>query len=229
MRSDMRPSCYCLGLGEIEDCNLAKVLKLVEVVSGKPPKKVKLREYVLKSPDRRHTMWAEQNLLGAPSEEEEKGEEEGEGRCVYKLCTSGRMRSAVQVDGNVGQMKRLTEEKLDCTTRSEFFERLETLKLKVNHDYVKEGYVFHLMEQGCQTLLLDQTENKFEVVLRIVRLKLCEEVDGTVEEENAFPGKWLVELIAKASGADFTKAIDAYKHFHRILDEHGIRCVSSVA
>ena len=28
-----------------------------------------------------------------------------------------------------------------------------------------------------------------------------------VAEEEAFPGKWLVELVAKASGADYSQAI----------------------
>lgn len=198
-------SCFCVGRGDIGSEQVEKLCTLLEVTSGRKPKAFKSHEYVLQSAVRNpNTMWVEHNL-GASSAGKEGS------TSLYKLCCSGRMRSAVQVKGNVGQIKSLTEESLECDTREKLLCFLEDLNLSVRHNYVKEGYVFLLMEKGAESLLFEQTENKFQVFIRVVQLKMHEEVEGVEAEEEVFPGKWLVELFAKASGADYSQAITHFE------------------
>ena len=71
-------------------------------------------------------------------------------------------------------MKSLTEESLECDTKEKLLCFLEDLDLSVRHDYVKEGYVFLLREKGEESLLLEQTENKFQLFIRVVQLKMHE-------------------------------------------------------
>ena len=55
---------------------------------------------------------------------------------------------ASQVKGNVGQIKSLTEENLECDTKEKLLCFLEDLGFSIHHDYVKDGYVFLLLEKG---------------------------------------------------------------------------------
>ena len=205
------PSCYCFGYGEVEDASVAKLMRLIEVVSGRQPRRSKARVYVLKPTGGRnpHQHWAEENLLDL-------GDAEGS---RYKLCASGRMRSAVRVKGNVGLMRSLVETELtDCATKEGFVEHLEKVKMGVFHEYIKDGHVFNLVERGHESLLADESKNKFAISCRVVRLVMCEEAEGMVVEEEAFHGKWLVELTAKAQGADYQQAVVHFETLARKLE-----------
>jgi len=212
----VKANCFCFGYGEVDDDKVDELKTFIEFATGRQPRGIKLREYALRLEQGRtpNTLWAEQTLPSAFDESDSAAASPEGGEGGYKLCCSGRMRSAVQVRGDVGQMKSLVEVALTgCDTRGAFLDQLSKLKLSVQHDFIKEGCVFHLKDRGQESLLLDESENKFRLDVRIVRLKMCEELEGVTEEENAFPGKWLVELVAKAQGADYTEAIREYELF----------------
>ncbi len=214
----VKANCYCFGYGEVDDAKVDELKTFIEFASGRQPKGIKLREYALRLDHGRtpNTLWAEQSLpQPSASGKAATGAAGGGG---YKLCCSGRMRSAVQVRGGVGQMKSLVEVALSgCDSRAAFLAQLAKLNLSVQHDYIKEGCVFHLEDKGQESLLLDESENKFRLDARIVRLKMCEELEGVMEEEVAFPGKWLVELVAKAQGADYAEAVASFEDFAKKL------------
>ena len=196
--------CFCIGRGEVEEEKVGRLCALLEVISGRRRKDFKTHEYVLQGPERNPNMlWVEEHLL---KEAQQPPTASSSREASYKLCCSGRMRSAVQVKGNVGQMRSLIEVDLTCETKQKLFSFLEDLNFSIMHDFVKEGYVFHLLERGTESLLLDQSENKFQLYAKVVQLKTCAGMEEE-EEEVVFPGKWLVELVAKASGAEYTQAI----------------------
>ena len=204
------------GIGEVDDAEVEELKILAEVVSGRPPRPIKLRVFALRSAERTgKQVWAEQVL--SPLAVELGCEGEGE-RPSFTIFSSGWMRSAARVRDNLGHMRSLHKTVVDCSSRAEFLaDRLPKLRLAVEHDYVKEGFAFDVASRGRESLLADEAENKCALTLRVVELKVCEEVEGADLEEAAFPGKWLVELVATARGADYTQAVMDFEDFARKL------------
>ncbi|UPR02560.1 hypothetical protein HOP50_10g58860 [Chloropicon primus] len=225
----MKATCCCVGFGEVEEGQVEDLKTLVEVICGRKGRRYKVRVYNLKASSSSSSSSAERSGGRGHDAKQVWAEEDLEEK-RYTYCTSGWMRSAAHVKGNVGLMASLTETEIkSCGTKDEFHEHLQGLNLAVSHDYLKEGYCFDLIERGQETLLTEEAENKFQITCRIVELKLCEEVEGILEAETAFPGKWLVELVAKASGADYTQAVGTFEDFARKIHLVDIRSSAAIS
>ena len=211
----MRTTCACIGYGTIAESDVERAKTIAEAISGQAPRRMRVRTTVLEGAQRSpNAAWIEEEL--AVSSDGGEGDDadraaSGSGRDEFVLCSSGRMRSTLQVKGNCGRLKSLSEVRCRTATREAF---LEDVGLSPTHVYIKDGWEVTLVDRSEDALMSDEgQQGGFRVVLRIVQLNACEEMEGEIEEAPEFPGHWLVDLTAKASGADYSHAVGAFEDF----------------
>ena len=108
---------------------------------------------------------------------------------IAKIC-HGKRSSYTYLDKKSG--KEVTAYKFECFLLGEqesvyMYGFLKGTEMQVNDaaNKFKDGHVFNLVERGHESLLADESKNKFAISCRVVRLVMCEEAEGMVVEEGA--------------------------------------------